>query len=317
MRLPEKKCLIVFDTNCIYVADRDNSYEFSPTYNFTNFLNWVEAENVTSFCTLAIPKIVLLEIVKQKFDRNEQLKSDYEKASRFFNKQYDSIVYTFDDICAKVSEFFISHNIEIIDNPSQIEPIISRAVHKQKPFDYTDKKGNKKETGSDKGFKDAVLLHSVIEIENLILFREVFVCTNNHRDFIGCDSGECPNLKILSSKNALHELENVLKEHLNILTAFNWIENNKDTVLAHLNDYGGDWEFVNFTYDINNFEFKKNKNVVEFLILADAIGHFGGEGLTRPSWPICKWFDLSANDIIYPEDETKDIESKSEDKNND
>ncbi|MCL1892521.1 MAG: PIN domain-containing protein [Alphaproteobacteria bacterium] len=302
MILSPKKYLIIFDTNCIYAADKDNSCAFVPLSNFTNFLTWAESENISRFCTLAIPRIVLLEIAKQKFDRNEQSKLDYEKVSRFFDKQYDAIICKFDDLIIEISNFLVSKDILIIDHPSQLEPIILRAVHKRKPFDYLDKKGDKKEHGSDKGFKDAVLLHSVMEIENLTQFQKAFICTNNHTDFAKCDNGGCANLEIKTSKNSIRDIETVLKEYIPLQKTFNWIEENKDSILAYLNDYGGDWVFTDFTYEENNFHFLKDKNVVEFTLNLSAIGDFAAEGLTSDDMTTTKWFDLRANGIIEPED---------------
>ncbi len=299
MKLPIKKCLVVIDTNLVYLSKEDRGCDFAPKDSFLSFLEWVDSNRIDDICLFAMPEIILSEISKQKFDENNSRRSKCIDHIKFFGAALEIPEQSFDEQYNKIKSFIETAGIVLLPHPSDFTKIINRAIHKKKPF-------TGQEGCSDKGMKDAVMLHSVLEIENLADFEKVFWLTKNSHDFAKEIEAEVGNLMIFNSEDTIEKFKRHITEHYSWKQRLTkYLDTNKDAVLAQLNDYGGDWFFTDFKFDPDTFQFKKEQNLVEFTLELIGKADFGGAGHTTEDTPITivKLFDLSANEIIENNEE--------------
>ena len=295
MRLPVKKCLVVFDTNLIYLYKEDRQHNFLPKDSFLEFCGWVNSNKIKDICLFCIPEIVVCEIAKQKFDENTIRYSKYLEFGRFFDQQNTLIQKTFGDCLNEIKEYFSSKDIFLLPHPTDFDGIINRAVHKKKPFNYS------KESGDDKGFKDALLVHSVLEIDNTSEFEQVFICTKNKNDFTQEIESEMDNLRIFRSENALIELKNeIIKNYSWRTKLIGFLDENKAEILSYINDIDA-YNYSGFVYNPDDFKFDIENNVVEFAITA------GADDMNPLD--LLLFFDLGANALTEdPGDSDEDLE---------
>ena len=296
MRLLTKKCLVVLDTNLIYLRGEDRRYEFIPKDSFLSFLEWIETNNVHDICVFAVPEIVLCEISKQKFDQNTHNKSKCVEFSGFFDIVPEISEQSFEACYAKVKGCFNSNDIVILPNPSGINKIIERAVHKKKPF-------TGQEGASDKGFKDAVALHSITEIENVGDFEKVFWLTKNKQDFTKEIEAERDNLTILNSERTIEDFKKIIiDDYIWKQKLVKYLDVNKSSILAYINDMVSDVTFIDFSYNQNLFILDKVTNMVQFSVCISASGdsRVAKQNVKQNTEIISVdlLFDLNANEII-------------------
>lgn len=305
MRLPVKKCLVVFDTNLIYLSKEDKKSHFAPKNSFQNFWEWVNNNRIYDICLFAVPNITLSEISKQKFDINNSNRSKCIDQADFFDIPLDIPEQSFEEQYDKIKTFFESLGMTLLPHPSDFGKILERAIHKKKPF-----VGN--EGASDKGLKDAVMLHSMLEVENLNDFEKIFWLTKNSHDFSKEIEAEVNNLFIFNSEDAIDKFKKyIIDNYAWKQKLVKYLNTNKDDMLAQLNDYGGDWRFTDFRFDADNFELKREQNIVKFEMQLIGFADFGGSGHTTDDVPITiiKAFDLSANEIIDYDEEIEQFVS--------
>lgn len=153
---------IVFDTNMLYNSDTKYD-DFSFNKNINLFIDFLKDEELTDKCSILIPKVVIDELKQQQ---KEHFCEDYKKLQDLLSRQGDlcNVVWNIDIdkydsyIESKIENYIVQKKIEIIDVCSEkaFKGILEKALKKNPPFEGVEKK-------SDKGFKDAVIWHSLIE----------------------------------------------------------------------------------------------------------------------------------------------------------
>lgn len=146
------KTLIVFDTNAIYNKESDLYQSFRPLQDFSNFLTFLQKRNLKNLYILAISKMSLREIVRQKKELIKNKIDEGEKIYQFFgiNPRIKKI-----DPEQQIYQFCIKNKITTLPYPTKLQNIIERAEEKRNPF-------RKSGQGSDVGFKDVVLWESIL-----------------------------------------------------------------------------------------------------------------------------------------------------------
>ena len=158
------KTLIVFDTNTFYNKSNDLYHTFCPLQNFSNFLNFLNIKKLRNDYILAIPKITVKEVIKQKKELIKNKIDDFQKINAFFNvkttiKQID--------IENQLRSYLTQHHIRVLPFPKNLLNIIERAAEKRNPF-------RKSGENSDAGFKDVILWESILahryKVSSIIFF---------------------------------------------------------------------------------------------------------------------------------------------------
>jgi len=183
------KILIIFDSNkirsMIYGGLRYDVFDFG--LDFTKIKRDIVENNLSEYITLAIPELVLDELVHQKID---QYRGDIKEFPRIKERlcklpcsDFGKIVLpdeTFE--CSKhllplIKNFLKDNNVEIIevkekDKRKMFDRLLNRAKEGEPPF-----KGkilNEKTKNSDAGFKDTVIWETIINWNKLKKFDNIF-----------------------------------------------------------------------------------------------------------------------------------------------
>lgn len=153
---------IVFDTNMLYNSTTKYG-DFSFNKNIDLFFNFLKDEKLTDKCSILIPRVVIDELKQQQ---KEHFYENSQKIQDLLRQQGDlcSVVWNIDIdkyesyIEPIIENYIIQKKVEIIDVCSEkaFKKILEKALKKNPPFEGVEKK-------SDKGFKDAVIWHSLIE----------------------------------------------------------------------------------------------------------------------------------------------------------
>jgi hypothetical protein len=229
------KTLIVFDTNKLRSTIRGGtsygSFEFSNEFNeISSFIN---EKKLSEFVDIAIPRIVIEELLKQKIEQYEKDIEDYsaivERLSMLPNTKIDKIVLpdkSFD--CSKnlkefLEQYVKNNNIILIELQEDklidiFKNVINRAIQKQSPF-------NKEK--SDAGFKDAIIWESILNYEKLDEYNKVI--------FVTKDSG--------FDNNCISEFESKIQKYIKIVPSI-------ELVIQELNK---DYEFYIQHYEVIDF----------------------------------------------------------------
>lgn len=219
----EKRTLIVFDTNKLRSVVKGEpsygSFEFSEEFEQVN--NFIKEVKLADLVKMAIPRIVVEELLKQKIEQYETDLKDFhsikERLSMLPNTSFVGMTLPGNDFnCSEnlkqlLNEFILKNNINIIEFPDDqlseiFKNIIKRAIDKKSPFKQ---KGN----SLDSGFKDVLIWESILNYNALDNYNKVIMISN--------DSGfdEC-----------ISEFESIVKKYFVLTPSVDYVkeEINKD-----------------------------------------------------------------------------------------
>lgn len=200
----DKPTKIYIDTNkleCYHDKDTLFLDSFKLNGNLYKLIKYVQEKGLQEQVQICIPKIVTDEMKEhflKCFEReNEKLKKDIDKHKSTFGELLE-MDYTLKKIDIEQYEAYISQCLEdaivmnagsftIIEYPDCFPKMINKAIKTIKPFALASGNGKKY---SDAGFKDALVLESILshcnlEKENVILFSadNDFKGTIGHKNF--------------------------------------------------------------------------------------------------------------------------------------
>jgi len=204
------KTLIIFDTNTLRsVSDDEVTYStFKFGSAFSEIESFISENGLFDIVKIAIPRIVIEELKKQKTDRYSYdvdiLSEVYSRLSEMphiNSKNIELLKSSFDCISHvdKLAQNFLSEKkIQVIELPvgeklkDFFQRIIDRALKIQPPF----KQSNKY---SDSGFKDALIWESILAFDEIKNVSKVILLT--------ADSG-------ISNEKCKKEFENKTKKFI-------------------------------------------------------------------------------------------------------
>jgi hypothetical protein len=195
----EKKAIIIFDTNKLLQNPDEKRYysevDFGGDYNkvITEILpSYFLSESVD----IAIPKMCIEEIKQRKIEdfisKFQSIETRYNKIKEDSDIIFNLVVQDFKDFTKKedyenillnqLDTFVNSQNIKIIEFPddTHFKPIIQRAIKRKTPFICTPK------DGSDKGFKDVVIWHSIMQHGELLEYDYLILFTQDNGFDLNC-----------------------------------------------------------------------------------------------------------------------------------
>ena len=160
-----KEYSLIIDTNIFYIQKELN--DFSSPYLFnkiTELVEKLEINDILDKVQICIPKISLMESLKHQDERYD------DEINKFVGKTYPLfipykknnylmwLIKTFNKLLKRNNHF--NSNVEILEYPksSDFKSIIKRAILKNDPFEGNNGKGE-----SDKGFKDVLIWHTVLD----------------------------------------------------------------------------------------------------------------------------------------------------------
>ncbi|MBD5554672.1 MAG: DUF4935 domain-containing protein [Roseburia sp.] len=171
---------IVFDTNMLYNSSAKYS-DFSFNKNIDLIIDFLKKEELTDKCSILIPKIVIDELKQQR----EHFYEDYKKIQDLSKRQGELCNIEWNIgidkyegyIDQKIEKYLIQKNVKIIDvcSDNSFKRILDKAIKKKPPFEGIEKK-------SDKGFKDAVIWHSLIEYS--VQYGGIYIFYTNDNIFL-------------------------------------------------------------------------------------------------------------------------------------
>lgn len=193
---------IFFDTNILenrVGKDLVILHKCDISKNYYDIARFIVDKSLENEVTLNIPRIVLLEIKQHLYEghvqKGQSIADSIESAKKIFGSILDlDYAFRYSDFSVRetkeeqiedyvnqiVDDFLklpINKNLRITPFPKEYESLVERAVKHRLPF-YSHKNSNVKIT--DAGFKDALLLESIIEYINFE-DDEVVLFTNDAR----------------------------------------------------------------------------------------------------------------------------------------
>lgn len=172
---------IVFDTNILYNSSTNYS-DFSFNKNIDLIIDFLQKEELTDKCSILIPKIVIDELKQQL---KEHFYEDYKKIQDLSKRlgKICNIIWNIDIdkyeeyMDQKIESYLDQKNVKIIDvcSDNSFKRILDKALKKNPPFEGIEKK-------SDKGFKDAVIWHSLIEYS--VQYGGIYIFYTNDNIFL-------------------------------------------------------------------------------------------------------------------------------------
>lgn len=186
----ERKTLLIFDTNVLRATKENeiaySSFEFG--FPYAKIKSFVDKNGLSDFVELAIPRIVVDELNKQK--TNSYL-SDIKKLSKIHSRlshmpnvdqasmKLPDTSFNFPTHVKQLAASYISEKkIRIIELPSDenlkefFQKILERALNSRPPF----KSSN---NYSDSGFKDALIWESILSYNGIKDFQKIILITRD------------------------------------------------------------------------------------------------------------------------------------------
>jgi len=176
------KIAIVLDTNIAHNPETDCGFDEFHIFEYDNTVAFVERHDLTEKVEVFLPEAVLDEITehrRKKFDKElSGLSSTREKFLNTSICDIPQIDENFDRIkyLKKIKERKLKQQLNIIPVPSNkaslFDEIFKMALKKEPPF---------KQGKSDQGFKDAVILLSIIDFfKNNTEYDRVLLFSDDH-----------------------------------------------------------------------------------------------------------------------------------------
>jgi len=237
-----KNNVLIFDSNILYVnydkGGNFNSFYFNST--FQNVIDYIQQKDIYENMIIYIPVVVWEEMKKQKIDAYEKKKE--ELLSKLNKIKIPDIVLIKEqkiDYETYISEQINNYKNELqkkliiikeLELPSKerFQSIVKRAFEKNPPFEG-------KESNSDKGFKDALLWESILELKaNNTNYDIILYCNDNmFNDFLIEEYKEKFDSDILICKNEMELFPYLdkLSTHVNGVNSNNSFNMNEITLI--------------------------------------------------------------------------------------
>jgi len=199
--MEEKNYSLFVDSNIFNVQNELNDFLVHFLFGkIEELIQKLEINDIIENIEICLPKIVLMEITKQQDERYDL------EFQKFIGKTYPNFKPTKKE---KYFEFLLKDfnkklkindnfygKVKIFDYPStrNFNKIINRAILKLDPFEGENGKGE-----SDKGFKDVLLWHSLLEYKSKNLDKKIILFSNDSK---------------LTSETCQEEFEDLFKEYL-------------------------------------------------------------------------------------------------------
>ena len=175
----DKKAIVIFDTNKLLQDPSDKRY-YSQIDLGGDYWKLISEFLPDSFLSgnvsIAIPKLCIEEIKQKKIEdfdsRRESVIATFKKVQADIEIAENLLEFEFKEIKQKedaykmmtdeLDKYVAEEELTIIDYPKDenLKPIIERALKRKTPF-------MKAKEGSDTGFKDTAIWHSIMECEEL------------------------------------------------------------------------------------------------------------------------------------------------------
>jgi len=191
----DSKVLVVFDTNLL--LQNDSKYDYYNDVNLGGEFHklveeFIPQHHLSNNVIIGIPQITIEEIKQQKYEKFE---NKFKSLSDTFNliknltnlseietlepKNYKEILSN--NVDSYIENIKDNRNAIVLNYPkdNHLNRIIFRAVKRQTPFLRT-------KNESDKGFKDVVLWHSILDYEKINDFKKVILFSNDGGFDLNC-----------------------------------------------------------------------------------------------------------------------------------
>lgn len=213
--MSSEKLAIILDTNILQKGKKaKNDFSELSLDIYYDSMNMIELNDIIDQVNIFIPEIVLLELsshtldrINDRIDQLNEICSEFEHISGINIEGHDS--FDSKTHIDRIKDFAL-RNVNYIDIPEDwstlFDKVLEMALYKVPPFE----KGKGK---SDKGFKDAIILLSLVE----------FAKEEDYTDFV-----------IFSNDKAFKKNETILKEFFNGETNKNLEIQNKETVTDYI-----------------------------------------------------------------------------------
>jgi len=197
-----EKYVLILDTNILHPS-KNKTLDMSelPLKKYDDAVSMIEINDIVDYVEIFIPEVVLLELANQHWDKINNRINNLKKLGEEFEKVYNIEIKIHEDFNPKThiekikDEIF--ENVNCIPVPENRETLFNEifkmSLDKMPPF----------EQNGDKGFKDALILLSIIyfaknrEDTEYIFFSQDKIFKNNKdilEEFFNEETGK--NLKI-------------------------------------------------------------------------------------------------------------------------
>jgi hypothetical protein len=182
----EPRTLVILDTNKIranFEWEKDYS-NFEPKGDFIEIIEWIEQNRLHGLVTIGLPEIVVEEVVENRranFDQEmERLKSSLKKLENLSCCDFSGVVLPRDDFDYRqffrneieaymgAKPFVIMLKLDKGAHGKTLERVMKKALLKEKPFD-----------DSGRGFKDALIWETLLNLSNINGYHNVFLLTED------------------------------------------------------------------------------------------------------------------------------------------
>lgn len=254
------KVYIYFDTNSLekYVTSErighkkgsKNSYLYLNDIKFPKYyfqiVNFIKDNSLKDKVDICISEVVIKELkhhLRDQYDFNKKIFCDTVRECEKCFSSLISIEYKFEDINydEEVDDLLKKENIKVISVPKDeeaLDKIINKAITHKKPFTEAN---NKDKTYTDAGFKDALVVESIIKNSANNIY-SIFVTKDNDFDDV---FSAYPNItickyeKVEDRKNfIINKLKEIFYTQDNEFNIDRDIKNN-DYILKQVIDFCG------------------------------------------------------------------------------
>lgn len=199
--MSSEKFALVLDTNLLYTGENaKNDFSELALDLYYKSMNIIELNDITDLVNIFIPEIVLLEHTSHTLDKIKDKIVQLKELSEEFDRVPEITINVHDTFDPKTHidalKRFALNNVNYIEIPEDwstlFNSVLEMALYKIPPFE----KGKGK---SDKGFKDAIILLSLIEFAKIeeythfVIFSEDKAFKNNEgllNDFFNKETGK-------------------------------------------------------------------------------------------------------------------------------
>jgi len=186
----EDKTLVIIDTNKIRnnFEWESNYSKFEPKGDLLKLIDFIEKNNLQKHIFIGIPEIVLEEFINTRCENFkkivDRLKTDIKKLETMPCCDFSKIILPGEDfdyrefIKKKTRKFIYRKKFILIlklkksNYKETLEILIEKATQKKKPFNE-----------SGKGFKDALIWETILNLKDINKYSTIFVLSENKKDF--------------------------------------------------------------------------------------------------------------------------------------
>ncbi|MCG2720123.1 MAG: PIN domain-containing protein [Nanoarchaeota archaeon] len=284
-----KKSLIVFDSNKVrnILAEGIRYDTFNFTQDFEELINFLNEQNLSDFVDVAIPEIVLGEILEQKLAQYNEDLMNFPKIKERIDLLPDSKIGEFvlpkeDFDCQSyllplVRKYLVEKNILVLkidENKKNLilDSIINRAKKGDAPFKGKD---NQKSKNQDAGFKDVVIWETIINWENIKDYHNLFLVTRDEGFKVNEEfHNKFPDKVFKIVLEVKYLIDDYLRDFYDNEKKLEYLES--DDFASKLEDY----MYEQFGLGINNFSVLKEEFILEEFS-EKHVESYGGDDLSN------------------------------------